>query len=186
MRGHATRTYQFILLGLIRPAPRYGYELYKQLAEEAGIGLVWRAGRSNLYALLAKMETDGLVSATEEPGEGKAPRVRYAITPQGERAFLEWLRVPVERGRDMRQDFLARLFFALQDGTETALALIDRQLEVSTRRLESARDLSSTLGPSDLFERLALDFRVEQTESELRWLADSRNAILTAQNVRHD
>ena len=42
------------------------------------------------------------------------PRKMLRLTPRGREAFAEWVRNPVEHGRDFRLEFLAKLYFATQ------------------------------------------------------------------------
>ena len=35
-------TIEYALLGFLRQQPRHGYEIYQQLSDPTGLGLVWR------------------------------------------------------------------------------------------------------------------------------------------------
>ena len=109
------------------------------MAAPGGLGRVWRLKLGLLYAVLKRLEAEGLLHAVRsEQDEGPARRV-LAITPAGEAAFACWLRTPVAAGRDLRVEFLAKLYFARRAGPHAAAALLDAQIAV-------ARGWASRLG----------------------------------------
>ncbi|MFD3656097.1 PadR family transcriptional regulator [Streptomyces sp. NPDC058620] len=90
---------ELALAAALAEGAAHGYALAQRLAAQ-GFGQV-RGGA--LYPVLGRMERDGMVSATWEPGEGGPGRKVYALTEAG-----------VERLRDQRGQW-AR-FSALMDG----------------------------------------------------------------------
>ena len=119
---------EIALLGLLRAHPRHAYELHQLLQEGVEpLGLIWRLKQSNLYALLAKLEEAGYVASTVELHGTRPPRKILRLTPQGREAFAEWVRNPVEHGRDFRLEFLAKLYFAAQAGASTVRDLLSLQ-----------------------------------------------------------
>ena len=67
------------VLAIVGEGETYGYLIAQGLAD-AGLGTV-KGG--TLYPLLARLEQDGLVSATWREGTGGPGRKYYAITPEG-------------------------------------------------------------------------------------------------------
>ncbi len=55
---------EYILLGLVFKQPMYGYEIHQLLSQPEGLGLIWHLKQSQLYALLEKLEKDGLLEAS--------------------------------------------------------------------------------------------------------------------------
>ena len=111
---------EYILLGLVFKRPMYGYEIHQLLSQPEGLGLIWHLKQSQLYALLEKLEKDGLLEARLEYQETRPPRKFFTLTPQGKAAFQEWVQSPVEDARGVRQEFLAKLYF-YQNGTVASL-----------------------------------------------------------------
>ena len=68
------------LLGFVRRQPRHGYDIYRQLSQAPELRAVWRVKQSRLYALLARLEGAGLLSATSEPADGRPPRKVFRLT----------------------------------------------------------------------------------------------------------
>ena len=123
----ALATGALALLGFVRRQPSHGYDIYRQLTQSPELRPVWRMKQSRLYALLARLEEAGLLTATSEPSDGRPPRKVFHLTEAGAVAFAEWLTQPVAQPRDIRLEFMLKLYFALQDGGETAARLVERQ-----------------------------------------------------------
>ena len=169
-RASSPLTLEFILLGLLEQHPLHGYDLFRELNAIRGIRLIWNLKQSMLYALLDKLEADGLLQGLLIQGEARPSRREYSLTGEGRRAFGSWLQTPVEHGRDMRQDFLARLYFASRVGTETALTLIDLQRQTCTRWLADMQTQYEAVDRQVMYDRFVLSFRIHQIEAMLTWL----------------
>jgi len=53
----------------------HGYDLDKEIATREGIALIWSITQSRLYALLDKLETQGMLTSTLVPGEAQNPGI---------------------------------------------------------------------------------------------------------------
>lgn len=167
-RRAAPLTLEFVLLGLLSEAPAHGYELHQKLHTLRPLALVWNIGQPQLYALLDKLSGQGLLSSEVLPGEGRPDRVRYALTGQGQTRFAGWRTAPVQHARDMRQEFLAKLYFARRTGS--AQELIARQRATCHAWLDSLNNQLAALTPGQPDERLVFDFRLRQVRALLDWL----------------
>src|SRR6476660_2014160 len=161
---------EIALLGLLRAQPRHAYELHQLLQEAEPLGLIWRLKQSNLYALLAKLEEAGYVASELEPHGARPPRKMLRLTPRGRQAFAEWVRNPVEHGRDFRLEFLAKLYFAAQAGASTVRDLLSLQRQACERWIVELQTQLQSSDPDKPFERLIFEFRLTQSEAILRWL----------------
>ena len=169
-RPSAPLTLEFILLGLLDQRPMHGYDLHRELASLAGIALIWSVKQSRLYALLDKLEQGGLLASELIPGEAHPMRKQFRLTEGGRQALHSWMLSPVGHGRDMRQDFLARLYFARRNGKQTALRLIQEQRVICLGWQASLEDQVSLLQKEGQFERLVYEFRIAQVKAMLDWL----------------
>lgn len=153
-------------------APIHGYDLYKQLASSKweGVSLVWRIKQSLLYALLEKLQGEGLLCSTLVPGEAHPQRKEYQLTDAGKNAFYAWRVAPVQRGREIRQEFMAKLYFAEKAGPQIALELVKAQIPVCQSWLESMKISYAAITPGQTFERMLYQYRISQTENTLAWL----------------
>src|SRR5689334_12879542 len=105
-------TLEYALLGFIQMEPIHAYEIHQRLEQTEMVGLVWRLKQRQLYALLERLEAEGYLASTTELQENRPPRRMLHLTPSGAAAFQRWLTLPVEHGRDFRQEFMVKLYFA--------------------------------------------------------------------------
>jgi PadR family transcriptional regulator AphA len=163
-------TVEHALLGFVRRQPMYGYEIYQHLLESVEMGLVWNIKQSMLYALLTRLEDEGYLSSTLEHQSARPARKILSLTPEGEQAFLNWVRSPVPHGRDFRLEFLAKLYFACAEGSADAQALINAQRTASILRRDELRAQLNTLTDQYSYDWLVLSYRVGQLDATLAWL----------------
>jgi DNA-binding PadR family transcriptional regulator len=163
-------TIEFALLGFVRQQPMHPYELYQRLHSDSALGEVWRIKQAHLYALIRRLEDEGyLVSATMSQ-VNRPPRRVLSITERGHAAFAEWMRTPVIRGRDFRLEFLAKLYFAHQEGAATAQSLIAQQRWICQRMLDHLDEQAAALTSDQPYRRLVAQFRRGQIQAMLAWL----------------
>lgn len=166
----APLTVEHALLGFLRDRSMYPYEIYQTLSQARDLGRVWHLKQSHLYAILDRLEEAGYVATTIEPQETRPPRKITSLTPEGREAFQRWVTAPVAHGRDFRLEFLAKLFFAGQDGPDAVVALVGRQRDVCARWLEDLNAQREAIPSDRPFDRLVLDFRIRQITAILSWL----------------
>lgn len=158
---------ELALLGFVRHQSCHGYEVYRRLSETPELRMIWRMKQSRLYALLSRLEEDGLLRATLESQDGRPPRKVYHLTTAGENAFDRWLVQPVQLPREMRLEFMLKLYFA-QDEPAAVARLIRGQQEVCARWLatqESDNEESAT------FIRAVRAYRRSHIRAIRDWLA---------------
>ncbi len=88
---------RYALLAILRVGPLSGYDLQKQFAQS--VGHVWYAPDSQIYPELRKMERDGLIEGEEQVRGERGVRRVYHVTPEGDRAFVDWMNSPLEYQR---------------------------------------------------------------------------------------
>jgi PadR family transcriptional regulator, regulatory protein AphA len=170
-RISAPLTLEYVLLGLIEQNPVHGYDLYRQIKEMEGIPRIWNIKQSMLYALLDKLEENGLIACTIIPGETRPSRKQYHLTKNGKTALHTWMQSPVQHGRDMRQDFLARLYFSCQASDKKATQqLIGQQRQVCLGWLDEFIKQYNEMVEHANFDRFVVSFRIAQVKGMLEWL----------------
>jgi DNA-binding PadR family transcriptional regulator len=165
------------LLGFLRDAPTHAYDIHARLAQVEALGLVWRLKQGHLYALLARLEEEGYIAGTMQPQGTRPPRRVLSLTAAGREAFAQWLVTPVAHGRDLRLEFLAKLFFAAREGPATVAALVAAQRAQAERWRADLRRQADALPADRRFERVVLGFRGSQIEAILHWLDDCQVAF---------
>jgi DNA-binding PadR family transcriptional regulator len=158
-----------VLLGLLKDQPAHGYELLETFRDPAHLGHIWNMSTSQLYAVLKRLEEDGLISGAEIPQPNAPARTEYRLTDRGEARLERWLaepRPPISIHR-IRVQFLSRLYIAaLLD--RPAEAIIHRQLAACQKQLARTRaEKHRAVSP---VKALTLDFVIGQLEACIAWL----------------
>lgn len=126
----------YLILGMLRAGVSTGYAI-KQ-AVDRSTRFFWAASLAQVYPELARLEERGYIAGRDEPRGGR-PRRTYTLTPEGEAAFTDWLRMTRVPDFEFRDEALLRLFFADALPAEEALELVTRlrahaeQLDASFR-----------------------------------------------------
>jgi DNA-binding PadR family transcriptional regulator len=171
---------EYALLGFLRQRSMYGYEIHQQLSNTTGLGLVWRLKQSQLYALLTKLEQEGLVTTTLELQDSRPPRKMFSLTQLGQQAFLNWIEQPVQQGRELRLDFLAKLYFARLESPSIALRLIERQRLACQDWLSQQQLEAAGLQDNQPYDWLVHKFRLGQIEAMLTWLDACQTTLIAS------
>jgi kynurenine formamidase/DNA-binding PadR family transcriptional regulator len=169
---------EYALLGFLLHGPLHAYEIHRSLEQQQDLGLVWHIKQSLLYVLLSKLEDEGFLTAETEYRGNRPPRKLLHLTATGREAFFQWCKTPVEHGRDFRQEFMAKLFFAQTAADPTILpALLDGQRAACRQRLMQLEAQIAAVPPLP-YEKLVLQFRSGQLESILQWLDTCQATLL--------
>lgn len=160
------------LLGLLLEGPRHGYDLARAFAPGTALGSVVHLGASHLYALLARLERDGLLRGRREEGGPRPARRMYHLTETGRATVQDWLDDPVGRPRDVLVDFPLKLYLAQRLDRGRAGALVRHQRDLFVTYLaDLERDLAGVDSTADgVFLRLLHQGRIARTRSTLEWL----------------
>ncbi len=158
---------ELALLGFLRGGPLHGYQIHQTLSDPNGLGQIWHLKQSQLYALLARLGKDGLVVSFLQNQEPYPPRRMFELTPKGQIIYSNWLCSPVSTPRLIRQEFMAKLFFARHDGRISVKTLIDEQRNTCLKWLEKIRQRGNH---STAFNQMVCQYRVGQIEAMLVWL----------------
>ena len=161
-----TPSTQYAISGALMSGPRHGYEILRFLASH--LEPTWHISSSQLYLLLKKLEAENLVRSKVEVQENRPSKRVFILTPAGRKEFLEWVHRPTEHVRDLRIEFLARLFFYNWLSLEGGDALIEGQIKI----LEQIGDkiIEKQSNEKDRFNKLVLGFKIATVETWVDWL----------------
>lgn len=84
-----------LLLGLLRGQRQHGYQLNDFI--ERNLSRFTTLKKAAAYAALDRLEKSGLIEAQSEQAGNRPTRKVYALTPPGERQFLDLLRAYLAR-----------------------------------------------------------------------------------------
>jgi DNA-binding PadR family transcriptional regulator len=172
------------LLGLIALEPRHGYDLAREFAPDTVLGDVVHLELGMLYSHLKRLELDGFITASIETQAARPPRKVYQITATGQQELERWLREPVARTRELRLDFLLKLYIARRRNPQAANELIVGQHQLCEGFVASL--VEQLDAETDDFRRLVLEMRLAQNQALLGWLERTRRAIHDSSLIRSD
>ena len=163
-----------LCLGALSLADSTGYDIKKLF--ESAFSHFQNASYGSIYPSLKKLEQQGAVTCTIEPGEKHPDRKRFHITDQGIASLVTEL-TETPATELVRSDFLVMMFFAHLLPTEVLQQKLE-EVEAHHRRellyLESIRD--------DDYLTAGMRYGIEQGISvyraKLRHLAKHREQLL--------
>ena len=161
------------LLGILMTGPKHGYELHGYMS--ARMNEFWQLSMSQIYALLKRLEKEGMVESKREWQENRPAKKIFSLTQTGKRRFLSWVQSPVQHVRDFRIEFMAKLFFIRELHLKKGNSLIDRQIEVLQKKLGGIEGSKERI--TDGFERVLFSFKIAQTSAVLKWLHDCKHFL---------
>ncbi len=160
------------VLGLLSIEPRHGYELSKEFSQDRVMGDIVHLESGMLYAHLKKLERRGWVGSELEPQEARPARKVFALTSEGREELHRWLSEPVDKTRDIRLEFLLKLYLAYQTEPERVARLVREQQALCEQFVES---LEAQIGEEeDEFRLLVLEMRLAQNRALAQWLERAR------------
>jgi DNA-binding PadR family transcriptional regulator len=180
--AEATRT-ELAVLGLLAWAGESsGYELHTRAARS--VGFIWAPARSQLYAVLKRLDADGLVRGRRVKQSDRPDKRLFSLTEAGRSALASWLgRVePIEP--EDRDGVLLKVFFAAHGDVEAGRAqLLDWRGRVEAR-LTTYREIESGFEGetgADAVARLqTLRLGIALTEASLAWADETLEALAPA------
>jgi len=148
----------------------HGYGIYQELSQMQGISMIWNVKQSMLYVMLDKLEAEGLLSSSLIQNQPYPPRKIFHITGPGKQFLKQWMKTPVRRARQMRQEFLAKLIIARRYGPSAALELIRAQQQACQRWLKQLNTDFPPNDPEHFNTWLVDDYRIHRLKAILNWL----------------
>ncbi len=157
----------------------YGYDLARQFSAGQPLAEIIHLEPGMLYHHLKRLDKAGWIAGSLEPQGSRPPRQIYRITDAGRAELSRWLTEPVARTREIRLEFLVKLFFARRINPELAARLVSEQRETFRRLVASLTEQRALADRADddddqssdrTFVREVLDLRLAQTRAALDWL----------------
>ncbi len=170
---------EYAVLGLLRERPTHGYELKRQFATAGGLGRVCPVEPAMVYAILRSLSGLELIDGTWD--DSSTPRRSvYTVTEEGDQIFARWLRRPVARIREVRLDFMVKMYFALREDRQLAHELVEAQIdEVRNYAGRVARERDALAPDADEFDVLVLGSRASAAQITMEWLERYRSQAST-------
>ena len=158
---------EYALLGALIRGPRHGYEIRTFLRQ--GLGATWHIPTSQLYAQLKRLEERGLLRSSLEAQASRPAKRVFELTEVGCNTFLAWVHAPARHVRDLRVEFLAKLFFIRMLGLNGTRLIRNQEriLEQTVDRMKTRLEREK-----DPHRRLTAGFKRATAKAWRRWLQD--------------
>jgi DNA-binding PadR family transcriptional regulator len=167
-----------IILGSLMNGPAHGYSLrsgmVSKVLEEFGIN------DGQLYPLLKKMTSDGLIEKEIEYRDSGPNRHNYHITPAGRSEFIEWLKGTDEEDRDYRYEMIRKdgflnkcMYFGFPDN-DFSVEKVERQADETRATIEDFKKAYNDMESRE-FDSLHLfivKYCIMSQETRLKWLLE--------------
>jgi DNA-binding PadR family transcriptional regulator len=167
------------LLVALREQPASGLDLARRFSRS--IGFFWSATHQQIYRVLARMEADGWLVATEVAQSGKPGKKVYDVTPAGAEALAAWLAEPTPM-HALRSDLAVKMRGASFGDRAAVLEVVRATLADHHARLEHYRllmerdyagpDHPASLSGLDLDHYLVLRGGILTEETWVTWLTE--------------
>jgi len=170
---------EYVVLGALMSGARHGYEIMQFLG--SALDATWRLSTSQLYVLLKRLQQEGCLESFAESGESRPPKRIFHLTRAGKKAFLEWLRSPVEHVRDFRMEFLGKMFFFDYLSLPGAKDLVETEIRVLEKLLDKIKERPSK--DESGFMKLVYGFKARNVESLLSWLVQEARPFVAEEKA---
>jgi len=167
---------EYAIIGLVQQQPMHGYQIAREMAPNQGLGLICPLRLSNVYLLLGNLERRGLIAVDHRSQDAYPPKTVYKATAAGRRAFESWLRQPPARLREVRLDFLLKLYFLQGKDSASLPGLVEQQIDFCRQFLSEWEALTAAAEP-DSFDHLALQSKLSAARGTLDWLLAYRQGL---------
>jgi PadR family transcriptional regulator, regulatory protein AphA len=176
-RSRALTTTEYAVLGLLAGGERSGYDL-KRVAE-AGVGYVWPASKSQIYAVLPRLVAGGYATARHVAQERRPDKQVYRITAAGERALREWLEDPVDDPDPTRSPFLLKVFFGRLVPRDALVAHIEKRRADAEASVAEYRAIEDTIRAreADYYGYVTLRWGLRHQQAWIEWADQILNEL---------
>lgn len=120
-----------ILVSLLEK-PGSGYELARRF--ERSIGYFWTATHQQIYRVLKRMESDGLIDVREVAQQARPDKKEYSVAALGRSALSQWLHEPIEP-ESVRHELAVKIRGAAFDDPAALIREVERHRQAHTDRL---------------------------------------------------
>ncbi|MGB8943634.1 MAG: PadR family transcriptional regulator [Streptomyces sp.] len=166
-----------ILVSLLEK-PGSGYELARRF--ERSIGYFWTATHQQIYRVLKRMESDGLIDVREVPQQARPDKKEYSVAALGRSALSRWLHEPIEP-ESVRHELAVKIRGAAFDDPAALIREVERHRQAHTDRLArylagEARDFTGPDAPTpdagQELQHVVLRGGIAYERMTLAWLDD--------------
>ena len=157
------------ILGILAASSQHGYQILGHFNDPKALGRIWTMSTSQIYAVLKRLEIQGLIAGSKTPSTDGPPKKEFSITPQGKITLNDWLHAtnPSTSIRRIRVEFLSKLYIARLLGLPTS-KIITPQIQSCQRQKQKLAKRYAEIDSE--MEKVAVGFILGQLDAALSWL----------------
>lgn len=163
-----------LLLGVLMAESQHGYRINEFI--ETNLGRISRMRRATAYALLERLEEQGLVRMEFDTAGSYPPRKVYSITPAGKAKFIDLLQSLLVRVEPTSSAADIALMFIDYLPVEKTVAVLKERAQALQSQIEELRAT-----PSHNTTAPGVDYAIERKlailQAERSWLEQTINQI---------
>jgi len=165
------------VLAISESGTGHGYDLARSFAPGSPLGSVLHLEAGMIYHHVKKLEKLGWLRLVSDGGRRPGRRI-VAITEDGRAELRRWLAEPVQHTREVRLEFLVKLYLALHLDADTAKRLVNEQrAQLAVVHQSLFREPLPTPANVPEFGALVRDLRAMQTEAANSWLGSVQDRL---------
>ncbi len=167
-----------ILVSLLEQ-PGTGYELARRF--DRSIGYFWTATHQQIYRVLKRMESDGLLAVRGLPQQSRPDKKVYSVMDAGRAALAQWLHEPIEP-ESIRHELAVKIRGAAFDDPSALIREVERHRKAHSDRLAhylagEQRDFTGPTAPGPLdagqeLQHVVLRGGIAYERMTIAWLDD--------------
>lgn len=168
---------KYAILGLLNYSDMHGYRIKEHI--EKNFGHMWSINFGQIYPNLKNLREEGFINMLEvAPSENGGPQKKlYSITEKGRDEFTRWLAESPQGPMLIRDPFLLKFAFFGFGDNESAIKIIDKQIENFEAQLQRRQANRKRWERQGVYVRLIAELGVTQNEMYLEWLRHARVEI---------
>ncbi|KOG33457.1 PadR family transcriptional regulator [Streptomyces resistomycificus] len=167
-----------ILVSLLEK-PGSGYELARRF--ERSIGYFWTATHQQIYRVLKRMESEGLLAVRELSQQSRPDKKEYSVVGPGRAVLSQWLHQSIQP-ESMRHELAVKIRGAAFDDPSVLIREVERHRQVHIDRLAhyqagELRDFTGPAAPTPLdagqeLQHVVLRGGIAYERMTIAWLDD--------------
>src|SRR5258706_5976868 len=168
---------EILILAMLRPGPRHGYDIKKDI--DRALGGIVSLNNNTLYLALKRLKEVGAVTRQVVLQEGKPNRHLYHLTERGIELLQAYLRdFPASQAASEAEFFTRVAFFDYLEAEERA-AILTKRLDYlegclsylqAMQHMADAEDCAPTMGISMSNAQRVLAFHTRRIRDEYQWI----------------
>ena len=155
-----------------------GYDL-KQFADQSIGHFYWSPAKSQIYAELRRLKSEGLVTEEHVEQDNRPDKRIYAITPDGRERLSRWVNDNDYERDVFKSTLMLKIFLGRSGDVNALIDLVSQNLEFAEERLALLKGMEQNcLAPEHedhdkLFSLLTIRAGIRLTEATVEWSNDA-------------